>query len=106
MECIFCRIAAGEAPSDTLYRDEEVVAFRDINPRAPVHILVIPRRHIPTVANLAPDQAVLAGRLILVANELARREGIAERGYRLLIACGRGGGQVVPHMHLHLMGGY
>ncbi|MBI4284708.1 MAG: histidine triad nucleotide-binding protein [Chloroflexi bacterium] len=105
MDCIFCRIIAREVPSTTVYEDGQVVAFRDINPQAPTHILVIPRRHIPSLADLTEADEPLAGHMVIVANKLARQEGIAERGYRVSISCGKEGKQAVPHLHLHLLGG-
>jgi len=105
MDCIFCKIAAGEIPAAFVYQDEKVFVIRDINPKAPTHLLVIPKEHIPTVANLTDSYRDLAAHLIYVANELARQEGIAESGYRLVINCGHGGGQEVFHLHLHLLGG-
>jgi histidine triad (HIT) family protein len=104
-ECLFCRIAAGEIPSDIVYQDEEFLAFRDINPLAPTHILVIPRKHISSLAQLAGQQQELMGRLIILATRLAEKEGIADRGYRLVMNCGAEGGQVIGHLHLHLLGG-
>lgn len=104
-ECIFCRIAAGKLPSDIVYQDENFLAFRDIMPKAPTHILVIPKAHIASATELAEGQGNLAGRLIIIANELAKKEGIARKGYRLVINCGPEGGQIVPHLHLHLIGG-
>ena len=104
-DCIFCRIVRGEVPSERVYEDEQVVAFRDVNPQAPVHILVVPREHLVNALALGEPQKELAGHLILVANELARREGIAESGYRLVLNCNRDGGQSVDHLHLHLLGG-
>jgi histidine triad (HIT) family protein len=104
-ECIFCRIAAGEVPSDIVYQDEGFLAFRDILPKAPTHVLIIPRTHIASVAELTEREQKLAGRLILIAKNLAEKEGIARKGYRLVINCGSEGGQVVPHLHLHLIGG-
>jgi histidine triad (HIT) family protein len=105
MDCIFCKIVAGEIPSDTLYQDNEVVAFRDINPQAPVHVLVIPRKHIESLVQLSEGESSLTAHMVDVANQLARKEGIAESGYRLVINCGEQGGQLVPHLHLHLLGG-
>jgi len=105
MDCIFCKIAAGEVPSDVVYRDEQLVAFRDINPQAPVHILVVPVAHVTYLSEFTDEQASLLGRMVLVANQLARREGIVEKGYRVVINCGQQGGQLVPHVHLHLLGG-
>jgi histidine triad (HIT) family protein len=104
-ECIFCRIVAGELPSDIVYQDEDFLAFRDIMPKAPTHILVIPKTHIASVAELAEGQEDLAGRLIIIANKLAEQEGITRKGYRLAINCGPEGGQLVSHLHVHLLGG-
>ena len=104
-ECIFCRIVAGEAPANMVYQDEDFIAFRDILPRAPTHVLIIPKTHIPSVAELTEEQQELVGRLIIIAKNLAEKEGIAEKGYRLVINCGSEGGQLVPHLHLHLIGG-
>jgi len=103
--CIFCRIVAGEVPSDIVYRDEDFLAFRDISPQAPTHVLIIPKTHITSLAQLTEEQQELAGRLIIIAKKLAEKEGIAKRGYRLVINCGPEGGQLVPHLHLHLIGG-
>ncbi|MBA7596033.1 Purine nucleoside phosphoramidase [subsurface metagenome] len=104
-DCIFCRIISGEIQSDILYQDEEVIAIRDINPQAPTHLLVLPRSHISSLADVGADQKQLLGHLVHVANELAKREGIADKGYRLVINCGVEAGQEVPHLHLHLLGG-
>lgn len=104
-ECIFCRIVAGEVPSDIVYQDEDFLAFRDISPQAPTHVLIIPKTHITSLAELIEGQQGLAGRLIILAKNLAEKEGIVKRGYRLVINCGPEGGQVVPHLHLHLIGG-
>ncbi len=103
--CLFCRIAAGTIPSDRVHEDDLVVAFRDIAPRAPTHILLIPRRHIASAADLTEADAPLLGRLFAVAAEIARSEGIADGGYRLVSNVGRWGGQTVDHLHVHLMGG-
>lgn len=105
VECIFCAIARGEMKSDVVYQDDTVVAFRDLHPQAPHHILVIPRRHIETVQDLQPSDAELAGRLILTARRLAEELGFAKRGYRLVLNCRADGGQAVFHLHLHLLGG-
>jgi histidine triad (HIT) family protein len=104
-ECIFCRIVAGEVPANIVYQDEDFLAFRDILPRAPTHVLIIPKTHITSTAELAEEQQELAGRLIIIAKNLAEKEGIAKKGYRLVINCGTEGGQLVPHLHLHLIGG-
>jgi histidine triad (HIT) family protein len=104
-ECIFCRIIAGEVPSDIVYQDEDFLAFRDISPQAPIHVLIIPKTHISSSAELTEGQQGLVGRLIIIAKNLAEKEGITKRGYRLVINCGPDGGQVVRHLHLHLIGG-
>ncbi|MEE8173989.1 MAG: histidine triad nucleotide-binding protein [Dehalococcoidia bacterium] len=104
-ECIFCRIAAGEIPAEVVHRDEDIIAIRDIDPQAPKHILIIPRSHIPSLAQVSQEQRELMGRAVLLAVELARGEGMAQSGYRLVINSGPDGGQVVPHLHLHLLGG-
>jgi histidine triad (HIT) family protein len=105
MSTIFAKIIAGEAPADIVYRDEQVTCFRDIAPKAPTHILIVPNREIATVNDLTPDDAQLVGHMVLVAQRLAAQEGIAERGYRLVVNCNREGGQVVYHLHMHLIGG-
>ena len=104
-DCIFCKIAAGEAPANIVHEEKEFVAFRDILPQAPIHILVIPRTHITSSADLTEGQEDLAGRLMIIAKSLAEKEGIADTGYRLVVNCGSEGGQQVPHLHLHLIGG-
>lgn len=105
MDCIFCKIIAGEIPSDVIYRDDEVIAFPDISPLAPTHLLIVPRKHIASLVDLSEADAPLAGHMIAIANRLAKSEGVAARGYRLVINCGREGGQGVDHLHLHLLGG-
>jgi len=105
MTCIFCQIVAGKVPSEILYHDEQVIAFRDINPQSPIHLIIIPKRHIPSLAQLSEAELPLIGHMVNVANQLAKKEGITEKGYRLAINCGEQGGQVVPHLHLHLLGG-
>ena len=104
-DCLFCAIAAGDIPSTQVHADDLVVAFRDIAPRAPTHIIVIPREHLGSAADLTEAHAALLGRLFAVTADMARREGIAEDGYRLTSNVGRWGGQTVNHLHLHLMGG-
>ncbi len=103
--CLFCRIAAGELPSDRLLENESLVAFRDIQPQAPTHILVIPKHHIARISDLEPNDATLIARLIDATRLLAEREGIRERGYRLVVNCGPNAGQAVEHLHIHLLGG-
>ena len=104
-DCLLCKIAAGSIPAELLHEDDLVVAFRDIAPRAPTHILLIPRRHIASAALLTEADAPLLGRLFGVAADLARSQGIADGGYRLVSNVGRWGGQSVDHLHFHLMGG-
>jgi histidine triad (HIT) family protein len=104
-ETIFGKIAAGEIPADIVYEDADLVAFRDLNPQAPTHILVIPRKPIPTLNDAGPDDAELIGKLFLAAARIAAQEGIAESGYRTLINCNAAAGQTVYHLHLHLLGG-
>ncbi len=103
--CIFCKIIAGEIPGDIRYQDKEVIAFPDIKPAAPVHLLIVPRKHIPSLAHLGEADLPLIGHMIMVANQLAKEHGVSESGYRLVINCGEQGGQVVPHLHMHLLGG-
>ena len=104
-DCIFCKIAAGDIPSDKVYEDDTVVAFRDINPQAPTHILVIPREHIATINDLQPQDEAIVGRMYGAVREIAAREGVAEAGFRTVFNCNEAGGQVVFHIHLHLLGG-
>ncbi len=104
-DCIFCKIVAGEIPSDIVYRGDEVIAFRDISPLAPTHLLIIPRKHIPSLAGISEVELPLVAEMVKVANQLAKSEGVAESGYRLAMNCGKEGGQLVPHLHLHLLGG-
>lgn len=104
-DTIFGKIANGEVEADLVYEDEAVVAFRDLNPQAPVHVLVIPRKPIPTLSDAEADDAELLGRLLLAAAKVAEQEGIAEQGYRTVINCKAGGGQTVYHLHVHLIGG-
>lgn len=103
--CVFCRIASGEAPASIVHEDEDVVAFHDIHPQAPTHILVIPRRHIRSLNEAQAEDRDLLGRLLLVTRDLAVARGMGERGYRIVTNCGRGAGQSVFHLHLHLLGG-
>jgi len=104
-DTIFGKIARGEVPADLVYEDEEVLAFRDLSPQAPVHLLVIPRKPIPTLDDAEPQDAQLLGRLLLAAAKVARAAGIAERGYRVVLNCNVAGGQAVFHLHLHVLGG-
>jgi histidine triad (HIT) family protein len=103
--CLFCAIVAGEVSANRVHEDDHVVAFRDINPQAPVHILVIPREHIGSAAEVTPAHDAIWARLLHVAQDLARSEGIDSSGYRLVTNVGHDGGQTVGHLHLHLLGG-
>jgi len=105
MDCIFCQIVDGKISADIVYQDEEVLTFRDINPVAPTHLLIIPKKHIPSLAHLPDVETTLIGHMVKVANQLARERGVAESGYRLVINSGEQGGQVVPHLHMHLLSG-
>lgn len=104
-DCIFCKIISGDFPSTNVYKDGQVTAFRDINPAAPTHILIVPNKHIDSVNVLGSDDESLIGHLFTVAKQLAAQEGIADGGYRLIVNTGEGAGQTVPHIHLHLLGG-
>ncbi|MFW6079594.1 MAG: histidine triad nucleotide-binding protein [Gemmatimonadota bacterium] len=105
-DCIFCKIAAGELSADVVHGDEHTVAFRDINPQAPVHVLVIPRRHIASVDDVeAAEDVDVMGRLFVAAKEVAEREGVAASGYRLVVNTGEDASQTVDHIHMHLIGG-
>ena len=104
-DCIFCKIIRGEIPSDTLHRDDSVIAIRDINPRAPTHALVIPLEHVTYLDAVPPEKETLLGRMLLVGRDVARSEGLIESGYRLSINQGPDSGQLVPHLHLHVLGG-
>jgi histidine triad (HIT) family protein len=103
--CTFCRVAEGATPARVLFTDEDVVAFHDMAPRAPVHVLVIPRRHITSLASATQDDHKILGKLLLAAAEVARRTGIAETGYRAVTNTGSGAGQSVFHLHIHVLGG-
>ncbi|MDO5301722.1 MAG: histidine triad nucleotide-binding protein [Tissierellia bacterium] len=103
MDCIFCAIGAGDVPSDKLYEDPQCVAFRDLSPQAPTHFLVIPKEHIPSLAEFREDQEALLGHILAVIRDLAQREGL--EGYRVVTNIGEEGGQSVPHLHFHVLGG-
>ena len=105
MDCIFCKIVAGTIPSNRVHEDDLVIAFRDIKPQAPVHVLFIPKTPVATLNELTPGQAELVGRLVLAAAAYAKREGFAETGYRTVFNCNAHGGQTVFHIHLHLLAG-
>lgn len=103
--CIFCRIASGEIPATVVHQDDQVVAFRDLNPQAPTHVLVVPRRHIATLNDVTGADAQLIGQMYLAAKAVAAADGIAERGYRTVFNCNADAGQTVFHLHLHVLGG-
>ncbi len=105
MACIFCEIAAQRAPATIVHDDETIMAFHDIHPQAPIHVLIIPKVHIPTVNDLDTTHTVLMGQLFMVAKQLAAQMQIVEQGYRLRVHVGRGGGQLVDHVHMHLLSG-
>jgi histidine triad (HIT) family protein len=104
-DCMFCKIVAGKMNADIVHENDSVVAFRDINPQAPTHILIIPRNHVATINDLTETEAGDVGRLFLAAREVAKMEGLEERGYRVVMNCMEGAGQSVFHIHLHLLGG-
>ncbi|MBI5098923.1 MAG: histidine triad nucleotide-binding protein [Nitrospirae bacterium] len=105
MSCLFCKIVEKKIPSKIVYEDERVLAFEDINPQAPIHILVIPKKHISTSLEIKSDDNELVGYMVQVANNIAKEKNIAERGFRLVMNCNRESGQTVFHIHLHLFGG-
>lgn len=105
MDCLFCKIAAEEIPSTTVYEDDLVYAFRDIDPQAPVHILIIPKQHIGSVNEITDENCAIVGHIFKVAAEIAKKEGIAEDGYRIVTNIGENGGQTVGHLHYHMLGG-
>ena len=104
-DCLFCRIVTGDVPADIVYESDDVIAFRDINPQAPTHVLVIPRKHVATINDLEEEDAGLVGKLYLAAKVIAAAEGIADVGYRTVMNCNEGAGQSVFHIHLHVLGG-
>ena len=104
-DCLFCKMVSGEIKPDVVYEDEHVLAFRDINPQGPVHVLIIPRKHISTLNELEEEHAELLGRMFLAARKIAEMENMSENGYRTVINCNRHGGQEVYHIHLHVIGG-
>ena len=105
MDCLFCKIRDGQVPAKIVHEDERAIAFRDINPQAPLHALVVPRKHIPTLLDLTPDDNALIGHLYQVAVKLAREAGFADDGFRTVFNCGKNAGQSVWHLHLHVLGG-
>lgn len=105
MNCLFCRIINGEVPANIIYQDQDIIAFDDIYPKAPEHKLIIPRKHIATINDLSIEDMSLVGKMTLVAQKLAKNLNIAESGYRIMINCNKDGGQIVYHLHMHLLGG-
>ena len=104
-DCLFCKIVNGDIPADVVFESDDAIAFRDINPQAPTHVLIIPRQHISTINDLEPDTAPLVGSLFAAAKAIAADEGLSDDGYRVVMNCGAGAGQSVFHIHLHLLGG-
>jgi len=104
-DCLFCKMVAGDIKPDTVYEDDDVLAFRDLNPQAPTHVLVIPKQHVSTLNDLDDEHAPLVGKMMLAAAAVATKEGFAEQGYRTIMNCNADGGQTVFHIHLHLLGG-
>lgn len=103
-DCLFCKIAAGEIPSETVYEDDQLVVFRDINPKAEIHLLVVPRQHIASLDELTPEQDALIAHMLRVLPQLAKSQGLDD-GFRTIINTGKGGGQIIFHLHMHLLGG-
>ncbi|MEK6679331.1 MAG: histidine triad nucleotide-binding protein [Nitrospirota bacterium] len=104
-DCIFCKIIKKEIPSKIVYEDDMVIAFEDVNPQAPVHLLIVPRKHIPTLLDLTPEDNQLIGHIFLTANNLAKNKGISVPGFRTVFNCNKDAGQAVYHIHLHILGG-
>jgi histidine triad (HIT) family protein len=104
-DCLFCKIVSGDIDADIVYSDETVVAFRDINPQAPTHVLIVPRKHIATINDIAAEHNAEIGGLFVAARNIAQEEGIADAGYRVVMNCNEAAGQTVFHLHLHLLGG-
>lgn len=103
--CIFCQIVDHEQPADVVYEDKEVIVFKDINPKTKIHLLLVPKKHLESINHLQEQDRGLIAKIILLAKDLAKKHGLAESGYRLVFNVGRGGGQLIDHLHLHLMGG-
>lgn len=101
--CLFCKIISGDIPGDIVYQNDDVLAFNDISPQAPTHILIIPKKHISTINDLVPNDAGVVGQLYLAAQHIAQQQGFAEQGYRVVMNCNEGAGQTVFHIHLHLL---
>lgn len=104
-DCIFCKIIKREIPSSIVYEDNEIIAFRDVNPQAPIHILVIPKKHISSLVDLKEEDEMVVGRIYTVINKIAEQEEIDKKGFRVIVNCGEDGGQEVKHLHFHILGG-
>lgn len=104
-DCLFCKIIKGEVPSSKVYEDEEILAFKDIQPAAPIHILVIPKKHITSLAHLEEEDEAVIGKIYTVMNQIAEEQGFRQNGYRVIVNCGKDGGQEVMHLHFHLLAG-
>lgn len=104
-DCIFCKIIKGEIPSTKVYEDDEILAFKDIQPAAPIHILVIPKKHIPSLVQLEKEDEILIGKIYTTINKIAKEQGVLDKGYRVIVNCGKDGGQEVRHLHFHLLAG-
>lgn len=104
-DCLFCKISKGEIPSNKVYEDDEVLAFYDINPAAPIHILVIPKKHITSLAHIEKEDEAVIGKIYTIMNQIAEEKGFKENGYRVIVNCGKDGGQEVMHLHFHLLAG-
>jgi histidine triad (HIT) family protein len=104
-DCLFCKIVAGQIPATLVFQNDHVVAFKDITPRAPTHMLIVPRRHIPSLNDLAPEDDALVGEMVRTAAAIAKQQGLSDRGYRTVFNCNADAGQTVFHIHLHLLGG-
>lgn len=104
-DCIFCKIAKGEIPSDIIYQDDKVIAFNDIDPQSPVHFLVIPKEHIPSIQYIDEENVSIISHIVLVINEIAKEKGLGKDGFRIVNNCGEYGGQTVGHLHFHVLGG-
>ncbi len=106
MDCIFCKIIKGERPAEIIYKDENFVVFKDINPKAPIHALIVPKKHIVSINHFKEADKELMGNLFLIAKKAAGMVGVKDSGYKLVFNVGRGGGQLIDHLHLHLLGGW
>lgn len=104
-DCIFCKIIKGDIPSSKVYEDEEILAFNDINPAVPIHVLVIPKKHIQSLADMQEGDEKIISKIYKVMNEIAEKQGFKEKGYRVIVNCGKDGGQEVGHLHFHLLAG-